>query len=79
MPSSAHAVPSPRDRRQWLRLLSGACLAHVTASLGGPVKRASSTPRACPPCGPIDKQGRVAERYSGRIPAHAWDRIAELL
>jgi len=27
----------------------------------------------------IDKTGRVVERYTGRIPAEAWDRIADLL
>lgn len=27
----------------------------------------------------IDPQGRVVERYQGRIPPEAWDRIAELL
>ncbi|WP_374666522.1 TlpA family protein disulfide reductase [Ramlibacter sp.] len=27
----------------------------------------------------IDKTGRVVERYQGRIPAEAWDRIADLL
>lgn len=27
----------------------------------------------------IDKQGRTVERYSGRIPPEAWDRIADLL
>ena len=27
----------------------------------------------------IDKSGQVVERYSGRIPAEAWDRMAELL
>lgn len=27
----------------------------------------------------IDKSGRLVERYTGRIPAEAWDRIAELL
>lgn len=27
----------------------------------------------------IDKDGRLVERYSGRIPPEAWDRIAELL
>lgn len=27
----------------------------------------------------IDKEGRVAERYIGRIPPQAWDRIADLL
>jgi thiol-disulfide isomerase/thioredoxin len=27
----------------------------------------------------LDKSGRIVERYEGRIPAEAWDRIAELL
>lgn len=27
----------------------------------------------------LDKQGRVVEQYSGRIPPEAWDRIADLL
>lgn len=27
----------------------------------------------------LDKNGKVVERYQGRIPAEAWDRIAELL
>lgn len=27
----------------------------------------------------IDPQGRVVERFAGRIPAEAWDRIADLL
>jgi cytochrome oxidase Cu insertion factor (SCO1/SenC/PrrC family) len=27
----------------------------------------------------IDKSGKVVETYTGRIPAEAWDRIAELL
>lgn len=27
----------------------------------------------------VDKGGKVVERYLGRIPAEAWDRIAELL
>ena len=27
----------------------------------------------------IDKSGKVVERYHGRIPAEAWDKIAELL
>lgn len=27
----------------------------------------------------LDKSGKVVERYQGRIPAEAWDRIAELL
>ena len=27
----------------------------------------------------IDKNGKVVERYTGRIPAEAWDKIADLL
>ena len=27
----------------------------------------------------IDKTGNVVQRYQGRIPAEAWDKIAELL
>lgn len=175
MPSSAHAAPSMRDRRQWLRLLTAACLAHVTELGAQPTKPelAGSTtdgrrfrlseqagrvvmvfywsttcavcrdkmgelranlagwagqpftlvgvnmdsrqqdfrdhealvrqtiatgrrfdslwagqpgfidtlgmPARLPEACLIDKQGHLVERYSGRIPAHAWDRIAELL
>ena len=27
----------------------------------------------------IDKTGKVVQRYQGRMPAEAWDKIAELL
>lgn len=27
----------------------------------------------------IDKSGKIVERYQGRVPAEAWDKIAELL
>lgn len=27
----------------------------------------------------IDREGRIAERFSGRIPPEAWDRIADLM
>lgn len=27
----------------------------------------------------IDRAGRIAERFNGRVPAEAWDRVAELL
>ena len=27
----------------------------------------------------LDKNGKIVERYQGRIPAEAWDKIAELL
>ena len=36
-------------------------------------------PARLPSAGLIDKSGRLVERYRGRIPAEAWDRIAELL
>lgn len=37
------------------------------------------TPDMLPGAWLLDKQGRVVERFQGRIPAEAWDRIAELL
>lgn len=37
------------------------------------------TPAGLPQAYLIDKQGQLVARYSGRIPAQAWDRIAELL
>lgn len=36
-------------------------------------------PEHLPSASLIDRQGRLVERYSGRIPPEAWDRIAELL
>jgi len=36
-------------------------------------------PTLLPSSALIDKDGRLVERYSGRIPPEAWDRIAELL
>lgn len=27
----------------------------------------------------LDKNGKIVERYTGRVPAEAWDRIADLL
>jgi thiol-disulfide isomerase/thioredoxin len=41
------------------------------------VQSAGSTP--LPTAVLIDKTGKVVERYSGRIPPEAWDRIADLL
>lgn len=37
------------------------------------------TPQQLPSGVLIDKSGSLVERYSGRIPPEAWDRIAELL
>ena len=36
-------------------------------------------PAALPAAFLLDKSGKVVERYSGRIPAEAWDKIADLL
>lgn len=36
-------------------------------------------PLQLPSASLIDKQGRLVERYTGRIPAATWDRIADLL
>jgi peroxiredoxin len=36
-------------------------------------------PAQLPSANLIDKQGRLVERYTGRIPAATWDRIADLL
>lgn len=44
-------------------------------TLGGTALAGPSLPTAFL----LDKSGRVVERYSGRIPAEAWDRIADLL
>lgn len=44
-------------------------------SLGGTALAGASLPSAFL----LDKSGRVVERYSGRIPPEAWDRIADLL
>lgn len=45
------------------------------ASYVDSMERPAQWPSACL----IDKAGRLVERYRGRIPAEAWDRIAELL
>lgn len=37
------------------------------------------TPARLPMSFLIDKEGRTVQRYSGRIPAEAWDQIADLL
>ena len=36
-------------------------------------------PASLPAAFLLDKSGKVVERYSGRIPAEAWDKIADLL
>jgi hypothetical protein len=60
------AVPAPqRLRSVW------AADPSFTSSLGRPTQLPSGAL--------IDKTGRLVERYSGRIPPEAWDRIAEML
>lgn len=46
-----------------------------SASFRDSMGRPDQLPSACL----IDKQGVLVERYSGRIPASTWDRIADLL
>ena len=47
---------------------------------GGPGYRDSlGAPAQLPLAFLVDKSGKVVERYAGRIPAEAWDRIADLL
>lgn len=62
----AHLVPS---KQRFIQLWSGE--AGYVDNLGKPAR--------LPMAFLIDKTGRVVERYTGRIPAEAWDRIADLL
>lgn len=48
---------------------------NLVDATGKPVNRTSHLPSAYL----IDKAGKVVETYTGRIPAAAWDRIADLL
>jgi thiol-disulfide isomerase/thioredoxin len=67
---SARAAVSPRGTRPHPALWRGE--AGYADSLPG-------APGRLPLSLLIDPQGAVAERFEGRIPADAWDRIAELL
>ena len=53
----------------------------LTSIWAGEASFQSSTPRPLhlPMAQLIDKQGRLVDTYSGRIPPEAWDRIAALL
>jgi peroxiredoxin len=62
----SHLVPS---RQRFVQLWSGE--AGYSDNIGKPAR--------LPMTFLIDKAGRVVERYTGRIPAEAWDRIADLL
>jgi thiol-disulfide isomerase/thioredoxin len=66
----ASTVPASQ---RFTQLWTGA--ANYRDSLGGAALASTSLPTAYL----LDKTGRVVERYSGRIPPEAWDRIADLL
>lgn len=52
----------------------------LTLWAGEPTYRFSlARPARLPAAYLLDKSGRVVAQYSGRIPAEAWDRIADLL
>lgn len=73
----------PQDLLDYERLLASTVPAHlrfVSLRADAPgfidsMERPSQLPSAYL----VDAQGRLVERYMGRIPAQAWDRIAELL
>ena len=47
---------------------------------GDPAHRDSfGQPGTLPATWLIDKQGRITDRFNGRIPAEAWNRVADLL
>jgi thiol-disulfide isomerase/thioredoxin len=62
----------PRSQR-FVQLWAGA--PGYRDTLGGLALASTALPTAFL----IDKTGKVVERYSGRIPPEAWDRIADLL
>jgi cytochrome oxidase Cu insertion factor (SCO1/SenC/PrrC family) len=85
-PFSLIGVNTDPKRQDWVdydRLVSGTVPASQRfpsvwsgdASYVDSMERVAQLPSACL----IDKSGRLVERYRGRIPAEAWDRIAELL
>lgn len=85
-PFSLIGVNTDPKRQDWVdyeRLVAGTIPASQRfpslwtgdASYADSMERVAQLPSACL----IDKSGRLVERYRGRIPAEAWDRIAELL
>jgi peroxiredoxin len=85
-PFTLIGVNADARRQDWVeyeRLVSGTIPAAQRfpsvwsgdASYVDSMERPGQLPSACL----IDKSGRLVERYRGRIPAEAWDRIAELL
>ena len=78
-PSSRAVRPqSIAALKLWLLLAAVAC----AACFGTPPVRAkivASSGVAAPPVTMPVITGKIVERYVGRIPAEAWDRIADLL
>jgi peroxiredoxin len=85
-PFSLIGVNADAKRQDWMeyeRLVSGTVpvaqrftsIWTGEATYVDSMERPTQLPSACL----IDKSGRLVERYRGRIPAEAWDRIAELL
>ena len=85
-PFTLIGVNADVKRQDWMeyeRLVSGTIPAAQRfpslwtgdASYVDSMEQPTQLPSACL----IDKSGHLVERYRGRIPAEAWDRIAELL
>ena len=73
----------PQDLADYERLLASTVPAHLRftnlrANTPGFID-SMGAPAQLPSASLIDAQGRLVERYTGRIPPKAWDRIAELL
>lgn len=75
--------PNPRDFLAYEALVAQTVPAtHRFSSVSGQstgFRDSMGQPEQLPSACLIDKQGVLVERYSGRIPASTWDRIADLL
>jgi peroxiredoxin len=69
-----------RDYERLVELTTPADQRLVSIWSGGPEFRNTlGAPEHLPSAALINKQGQLVQRYSGRIPAQAWDDIAALL